>query len=70
MDVRLMYGRHANHALTDDQVRELRRRYAEGQRYPQRHPDHVTMRDLGAEFGIGKTAAWKAVTRQTYEWVR
>ena len=57
---------HANCALTHDQVREIRQSYDEGRRYPQRHPNHVTMLQLAKEYGVAKNTIWMAVTGQTY----
>lgn len=48
---------HANSKLTDDQVAEIRRRYAAGD---------VSQQALAGEFGIDQTTVSKIVLRKTY----
>lgn len=46
--------------LNEDQVREIRQRYADGERSA----------DLSAEYGVNKNMIWKIVTRQNWKHVR
>lgn len=44
--------------LTDDQVRDIRKRYAEG---------GITQQELGSEFGVTHCAIGKVVKRKSYK---
>jgi hypothetical protein len=53
--------KHFRARLTDDTVRELRRRYAE---------ERISYMDLANEYDIGVHTAWSAITRKTWRHVK
>ena len=53
-----------NHRLTEDQVVEIRRRYAEG---TGGYADGPSMEKLGKEFGVTRGAIWRCVRRKSWK---
>ena len=54
-------------ALSDDQVREIRKKYKETEMLPIGNPERITLKQLSEEYGISSGNIHRIITGQTYK---
>lgn len=53
-------------ALSDDQIRAIRKRYKATKKLSTQNPDRVTLNQLAAEFKSNRNSIWRIVNYYTY----
>lgn len=53
-------------ALSDEQIKEIRKKYAKTKHLSQQNPERVTLLQLAAEFNSNRNSIWKIINRLTY----